>query len=109
MFRRSGFFFLVFVVATLVVCARPTLACSCGSARTVLEDFEWAGVVVIAQMISVEKSATAPGRISSTRMIVEKSFKGSLKPGDEMVFAQGGGADCIWMFSEESIGRRFLF
>jgi len=42
-------------------------------------------------------------------MVVEKVFKGNLKAGDEMIFGQGGGADCIWTFDEESIDKQFLF
>ena len=42
-------------------------------------------------------------------MVVERVFKGKLKIRDEIVFGQGGGADCIWTFDEESIGHQFLF
>src|SRR5262249_42135194 len=76
---------------------------------TVLESYDWASVVVITQVLSVDKSPKAPDRVVSTKMIVEKAFKGTLKAGDEMIFAQGGGADCLWTFREQDIGRRFLF
>jgi len=59
---------------------------------------------------SVEKSGKSGyGGVSSTRMIAEKVFKGSLRIGDEMIFAQGNGEDCIWTFDERLIGEQFLF
>jgi hypothetical protein len=49
------------------------------------------------------------GGVISTRMIVERVYKGGLKPGDEMVFGQGGGADCVWTFEQENVGDSYLF
>lgn len=103
--------------------SREAHACSCAGRPTVLEAFEHAEVVVVARVASVEKvgpEKTAPeGRISeggryvdgvkSTTMRVERVFKGGLKVGDEMTFAQGGGADCIWTFNEGAVGESFLF
>lgn len=43
------------------------------------------------------------------RWSLRRSFKGRLKVRDEIVFGQGGGADCIWTFDEESIGRQYLY
>jgi len=98
-------------------------ACSCGGKPTVLDAFNLADVVVVVSAVSVEKAkpeqTAAPGRMSdgtnyvdgvkSTAMRVEQVFKGALKPGDEMIFLQGGGADCIWTFDENDIGKKFLF
>jgi hypothetical protein len=102
---------------------RTAEACSCGPSPTVLDSFNHSDVVVIVTAVSVEKAEpekTAPaGRMSngenyvygvkSTSMRVEQVFKGTLKVGDEMIFTQGGGADCIWTFKEEDIGKKFLF
>ncbi|MFL6228344.1 MAG: collagen binding domain-containing protein [Pyrinomonadaceae bacterium] len=113
--------FLLAACALIHFGAREASACSCAAKPTVLEAFEQAGVVVVARAISVEKTENAApkGRMSdgmnyvhgvkSTKMVVEKVYKGALKPGEEMTFAQGGGADCIWTFDEESVGREFLF
>lgn len=44
-----------------------------------------------------------------TKMIVERSYKGDLKAGDEMVFSHGL-SGCGWSyFVEDDIGRRILF
>jgi hypothetical protein len=80
----------------------------------VLDAFDGSDEVVILRVISVEKAEKTNDRpyvdnIKSTTMIVEKVFKGKLKPRDEIVFGQGGGADCIWTFNENSVGRQYLF
>ena len=38
-----------------------------------------------------------------------EGFQGPIGVGEQMVFAQGTGADCVWGFSEKSIGQRYLF
>jgi hypothetical protein len=85
-------------------------ACSCANQPTVQKEYDWASVVVVTQVIAVEKSqaATASERIQSTTMMVERVFKGSIKLGEQMLFAQGTGADCIWVFNEKDIGQRYL-
>ena len=112
------FFLLIFLLSL-----RTAEACSCGAAPTVLNAFDHSDVVVIVSAVSVEKAPpekTAPaGRIAvgeqyvhgvmSTSMRVEQVFKGTLKVGDEMIFVQGGGANCIWTFNERDIGKKFLF
>ena len=111
------------VLAVLLFCAPDASACSCGRERTVLDEYEWADVVVVVKAVAVEKAepekTAPPGRMSdgenyvggvkSTAVRVERVFKGNLKAGDEMTFGQGGGADCIWTFEEEDVGRRYLF
>ena len=112
---------LLFSAAFALACARAAVACSCGAKPTVLDSFERSDVVVVARAVSVEKTerAAPPGRMSdgrnyvdgvrSTTMLVERVYKGNVRAGDEMVFAQGGGADCVWTFNEKSVGARYLF
>jgi len=69
---------------------------------------------VIVRVLSVEKAADTEEQyyvdgVRSATIIIEKVFKGKLKIRDEIVFGQGGGADCVWTFNEESIGHQFLF
>ena len=118
--RYSLLLLLLFI---FLLNSRTAEACSCGAAPTVLEAFNISDIVVVVSVLSVEKAtpeqSAAPGRMSdgrnyvdgvkSTTMRVEQVFKGALKVGDEMIFAQGGGADCIWTFNEEDIGQKFLF
>lgn len=108
---------LPILLSILLVAGTGTVfACSCGPTPNVLEAFEHAGNVVILKALSVENIAASStlkyvpvDGVISTRMVVEKVFKGKLKVGDEINFAQGGGADCIWTFNEESVGQRYLF
>jgi hypothetical protein len=124
LFRHWKYFLLptVFLLVFLSW-SRPVQACSCGRQQTVLDAFDQADVVLITRAVSVDKATpektAADGRMSngenyvngvkSTSMRVEQVFKGQFKAGDEMTFAQGGGADCIWTFNEEDIGKKFLF
>lgn len=108
------------------VFADNIFACSCAAKPTVLEYFEGSELVVIAKAVSVEMSKEAKGidfeaeikkagydntyhYVKSAKMIVEKVYKGNVKIGDELVFGQGGGADCIWTFGIKSVGNSFLF
>lgn len=107
----------------LLLSVRTAVACSCAGSPTVLESYNYSDVVVMVSAMSIEKAepekTAAPGQMSngenyvdgvkSTSMRVEQVFKGSLKVGDEMIFLQGGGADCIWTFNESDIGKKFLF
>jgi hypothetical protein len=111
---RKRLLFLLIIFACLIFNARVARACSCGPTPTVLDAYEHADVVVIVRVMAVEMAADESarnagyGRVVSTKMVVEKVFKGNLKAGDEMTFAQGGGADCIWTFEEKDIGRQYL-
>lgn len=101
-------------------------ACSCRAKPTVLESFEGSDLVIIAKAVSVEMNEEAKGvdleaqikkagydntyhYVKSTKMKVEKVYKGNVKVGDELLFGQGGGADCIWTFGIKSVGESFLF
>ena len=104
----------------LFLSASPAYGCSCGPTPTVLDEFEHSDHVVVLTALSVEKTdkAAPEGRISnganyvdgvrSTTLRVERVYKGNLKVGAELTFAQGGGADCIWTFNEQSVGHQYL-
>jgi hypothetical protein len=106
---KTCFLFLLFILAIFVVDVRTANACSCGGTSTVLQGYEWAKNIVIVRAVSFEKSEKRVAGIASTNMVVDKVFKGDLKAGDEMIFIQGGGADCIWTFQEKDAGKQFLF
>src|SRR5258705_6790084 len=100
----------VFLLST----AQTVTACSCGPRPTVLDSFEKADEVVIVKVLSVVKAEDTEEQhyvdgVTKATLIVERLFKGNLKVRDEIVFGQGGGADCIWTFDEESIGHQYLF
>ena len=104
----------LFSISLLLIASQSASACSCGPRGSVLDSFEASDEVVILRVISVEKAENTDDRqyvdgVKSTTMIVEKVFKGKLKPRDEIVFGQGGGADYIWTFNEKSVGYQYLF
>lgn len=101
-------------------------ACTCAAKPTVLESFENSELVVIVKAVSVEMNEQAKDidleaeikkanydnsyrYVKSTKMKIEKVYKGNVKVGDELLFGQGGGADCIWTFGIKSVGKSFLF
>jgi hypothetical protein len=101
-------------------------ACSCAAKPTALEYFEDSDLVVIVKAVSVEMSEEAKGvdleaeikkagydntyrYVKATKMKVERVYKGNVKVGDELLFGQGGGADCRWTFGIKSVGESFLF
>lgn len=103
----------IFVAAVLFLNVR-VLACSCGQKPTVLDQFEGAEIVVTTRLVSVDKIGEKEREydvhhIRSVTMIVGKVYKGNVKPGQVLKFAQGGGADCIWTFDEEDAEREYLF
>lgn len=129
-YSRKYFFPLLFgICIAFLLQAQIAQACSCLPQQSVLDEYDASDVVVIARVISVEKVAvsapnteTAEGAkeegppleyyvdgIRSATVVVETVFKGDLKTRDEIVFGQGGGADCIWTFNEELVGDEFLF
>lgn len=109
--RRSILHAVLFLPVFLLSSPRAE-GCSCLPGITIQEQYEWANIVVIAQAVSIEKSDDIPKPsevVRSTTMVVEKVYKGPINVGAPMVFAQGTGADCVWSFSEKSIGQRYLF
>lgn len=101
-------FLLVFILGT-----QFAIACSCEATPNVLEEYKDSDQVAILRVLSVEKSTQDENYyvdgVKSTKMVVEKVYKGTLKINNEITFAQGGGADCIWTFNEKSVGETFLF
>src|SRR4029079_11371053 len=114
-FRSSQLLFITILFAALSFTAMQTAkACSCGPRPTVLDAFDTSEEVVIARVLSVEKVTDTEEQsyvdgVRSATVVIDKVFKGKLKVRDEIVFGQGGGADCIWTFNEESVGDQLLF
>lgn len=110
------YFMLKIALATVAILLQSSIAfaCTCAPKRSVLDEYDWAAVVVIARVASLEKAAKQDRQeydygVRSSRLVVEKVYKGDVRVGDELVFAQGNGVNCLMRFSEESIGHRSLF
>lgn len=113
--RKHLVWILAVALCAFAIGAQRARACSCGIRPTVLDAYEDSEVVVIARILSVEKAEANPNGIPyvdgvrSATVRVEKVFKGNVKVRDELVFGQGGGADCIWTFNEHHLGADILF
>jgi hypothetical protein len=108
--RRSLLLFALSL--TVLFCfAENAKACSCGPTPNVLESFSRSKNVLVLTATGVQKTTDkySVDGVSSTRMVVDRVYKGRLRAGDVLTFAQGGGADCIWTFNEQSVGRQYLF
>jgi hypothetical protein len=113
-FSSSQFLFIAILLIGFSFSATQTAnACSCGPRPTVLDSFDQSEEVVIVRVLSVERVHDTEQRyvdgVKTATLVVDKVFKGKLRVRDEIVFGQGGGADCIWTFNEESIGHQYLF
>ena len=121
--RRRKIIFLFVILGALLAGPITAEACECPNTDdTVLGKFEKARFVVVARVISVEKvpevKTTYSGNkethdveavVESTKMVVVKAYKGNLKVGSEMIFAQGESENCLQSFDDDDIGGEYLF
>jgi hypothetical protein len=108
MHNRSGVVLQFLIFITLFLAAKTVGACVCNDRDyTVLGRFEAARFVIIARVLAVEK-IPEPGT-TRTRMVIEKVYKGNLRVGQEMIFGQGEGGNCVADFDESDVGIKFLF
>lgn len=111
-FARRTVIILAAAFAVLIA-ADTVTACSCMSPSLETAVDESANIVVLklraAEKYSEGEQGYGVDGIKQSRLSVEKVFKGKLKIGQELFFSQGGGADCIWTFSELRIGTEYLF
>jgi hypothetical protein len=108
-FMNLAFRTLVISAAVLLFPAM-VFACSCGPSVTVLDEYDRVEAVMIVRVTAVEKAkAVFVNNVRSTKVVVEKVYKGDLRAGDEFTLPQGGGADCIWTFAPRDVGSRYLF
>ena len=90
-------FSLTFILAANV----STFGCWCRTSGAVLDEFEKSEQVLVARLISTDASKAI--------MLVERSYKGKSKPGDQLTFEQGQFGDCVIGFEADKVGDRYLF
>jgi Carboxypeptidase regulatory-like domain len=99
------------VVFFLGLTFTSAIACVLLPLPTVLDAYERADVVIIARVVSIEKTKEPDPmhlNIRSATMVVQKVFKGNVKVQDAISFVQGNGIDCLWTFDKDTIGREYL-
>jgi hypothetical protein len=104
---------ITFAAAVVLLQTSIGFACTCAPKRSVLDEYEWAPVVMIARVASLEKAAKQDREdndygVRSVRFLVEKVYKGDVKVGDEVEFVQGNGMNCVMRFSKQDLGNRIL-
>lgn len=104
-------FVLLFIFFVSFQTAR---ACWCGTNPPVDRFYEETPNIAVLKVQSMEKYADdewgygADG-IKQAKLTVERVYKGDLKVGQELTFAQGQGGDCIWTFDKKDTGQEILF
>jgi hypothetical protein len=102
------------MILTSLVLAEAAEACTCFGPPDVEAGLDAAKNVAIFKVRSVEKYAEGEkgygyGGYKQAKLTVEKVFKGNLKVGQELTFKQGGGGDCVWTYSDQSVGVEYLY
>ena len=117
MIKPSKKFIVVFTLAIFLTLfsSQNVFACSCGNKPTLLDSLGSSKSVVVAKVVSVEKSREKDKNdkydhyyIKSIKMVVEKTYKGDIKVDEEITLGQGSGSDCIIVFEESYIGSKML-
>jgi hypothetical protein len=104
------FFAIILIVGSVLLFADYASACSCITTPLDYQIKDSTDIVIL-RLKSIEKYKSEENyvRIKQSNLIVRKVYKGKLRVGQELNFNQGGGADCIWDFSEKEVGESFLF
>lgn len=113
---KLGLFTILAIIAVIFAASETTvLACSCSRRPTLPDEVEQSNIIAVMKVASLEMGTAEmgprfmDGYPIAAKMIVEKVFKGDVKVGEEVLFRQGTGADCVWHFEEKSVGTRYLF
>ncbi len=108
------FFTIVAIVCVSLLLADVTKACTCTSESPLDWSAQASESILLLKLVSLEKykdgeeQHTTSG-IKQAKLVVQKSLKGSMKKGQNVIFQQGEETDCIWRFYEKQIGTEFIF
>jgi hypothetical protein len=91
----------LFTLFTVFIGAVTASACECTERRSVGEEIRASEHMVILILKSVENERAV--------LSVATTYKGDLKPDEELVFKQSAGKDCKWRFEVTDINKLFLF
>jgi hypothetical protein len=109
----SPIFAVALVVGSILLSADSVRACICLEEPTLDWSTKTSENILLLKLVSLEKykdgeeQFTSDG-IKQAKLIVQKSLKGSMKKGQDVIFPQGE-TSCDQFFSEEQIGTEFIF
>ena len=102
----------VSVLALFMLVSVPAVfACECSYKKKhapVSEAFEKAETIITVTVMSISEQESLVDH-GTVKVRVEKVFKGEVKAGEVLSFWQGMNADCLWGFTNENIGKSYLF
>jgi len=96
---------VLFTIA--LISPRDALSCTCTGMPSVLDAFERAEHVVIVKVTAVKKAEDPLRLYEYAVMTVEKTYKGGMKPGEDVVFRQTL-TSCDYILSDENVGIEYL-
>lgn len=105
---------LFLLVGSVLLCADVVWACTCPEEPPLDWSTKASENILLLKLVSLEKykdgeeQYTTDG-IKNAKLVVQKSLKGLMKKGQEVIFPQGEETDCIWRFYEKQIGTEFIF
>jgi len=99
-----------FLLSLFLIPLRSAHACGCFNTATVLDDYQQADFVIVAQLKTLIKGRSQFGSdISHVTMMVQKVFKGEVKVGQELTIGNGDPVlGCSWPFYAEQVGETYL-
>lgn len=114
--KRQLFLFHAVLVFQLLMTS-DAVACSCGPRPTisdVLGEKGYVKTVVTGRIESLHKLREKNDEYDhqaylSATLLVDKVYRGNIKPGDRLVLAQGSGSDCRFPWDEKWVGSEWLF
>lgn len=112
--KIRSLFLLILCFTILATARQAAFACSCLPTPTLDVLIDDSSTVMVIRVVSINKpnpTEFKPGddNYNGTAVaVVEKSYKGSMKTGAEILLLNGTGADCRAIFGGDEIGDRFL-
>ena len=106
-------FTITFVLTIILFQSSTAYACTCLGPGPVLDAYDAADAVLTARVVSVDTLTERERLVPRTgpptsRLAVEKIYKGSIPVNDVLVFQQGVGGNCVKSFGDRDVGERFL-
>lgn len=110
---RKSFLVVALIVSVLFLLTSEAVACECrGGDRTASASnaFEKAETVIIGTVVDITQPSPQRQDFDDQNVSIraETVYKGKERAGVILHFGQGQKTDCLWYFSKQMIGKRFL-
>ena len=99
---------LIIAIGIMLIGSGEAIACSCLWPPPVDEIFRESDAVVVAKLKLIHPTDETSRYDLRAAVTIEKVYKGQVKVGEKLPMWMGDGANCIFPFRREDIGKRFL-